>query len=401
MVVESLAKPPETKSDASEISLLLKSPHKAKTRKIFFAIHRWAGAIAAIYILIMSLTGVSLVFYDELNELLCPPPQIVARENQVTFTRIIENTKREFPGYNVTGVIVASERLRPTAVFAAKDGGEKISCEVDPYTGAVLGKKKQSEVLKFIRDLHFNLLAGKTGRMVNGVGAAALLLVSLTGVIVWWRGVSNWLAGFKMQLSGNLKRVNWNLHSALGAWVLPFLVLQSIGGFYFGFPQFFEQNLNRFAPVSAQKQLAEPDSDGDRSSTKAPATPPTIDQLVEIAKEQAKDSAFVERIAFPDKRRSSVRIWLKDSIDADTNAPRTQVFLAPKTGEVLAVSRSDQPPAGDQIIQWLLRFHFGTWFGITSKCAWLLVGLTPAILSLTGLYLFTQHLPRKTARTRN
>jgi uncharacterized iron-regulated membrane protein len=75
-------------------------------------------------------------------------------------------------------------------------------------------------------------------------------------------------------------------------------------------------------------------------------------------------------------------------METNENAPTTQVFMAPKTGQVLAVSTSEAPPTGDQIITWLIKLHFGTFAGTISKCAWLFVGLTPAILSLTGLFLF-------------
>jgi uncharacterized iron-regulated membrane protein len=371
--------------------LLLRNPQRSRLRKVVFILHKWIGAIVALYILVMSLTGVSLVFHDELSAWLCPNPAVEGRAERASFGKLIENTELGFPGYKVTGVIVAAEPLQPTSVFAAKGEGEKIHCQVDPYTGTLIGLKKESEVLKFLRELHFNLLNGKTGRAVNGIGAACLFALAVTGIIVWWRGLTNWMQGFRISFSGSLKRVNWSAHSALGAWILPFLLLQSISGFYFGFPTFFEQNLNVFAPVSNQKKIVEPDANEPASLSSAGGgtiTKPGIDKLIEIAQAQSRSRAVVERIAFPDKRRNSVRVWLKDSPVADANAPRTQVFLAPSTGQVLAVSTSESPPAGDQIIQWLLRFHFGTFFGTASKCAWLLVGLTPAVLATTGLFLF-------------
>ena len=40
--------------------------------------------------------------------------------------------------------------------------------------------------------LHENLLFGKTGRLVNGIGALFLTLVCLTGAVIWWPGIKNW-----------------------------------------------------------------------------------------------------------------------------------------------------------------------------------------------------------------
>jgi uncharacterized iron-regulated membrane protein len=409
MPVSSQTKPLEPNTLKTELNLLLKTPQRSRTRRLIFTIHRWVGAVVGLYLLLMSMTGVSLVFHDELSAWLCPSPVITFKSERMPLSQIIENSEKAYPLYKVTGLIMSHEKAHPMDVFMANQTDKKINLEVDPYTGRVLGVKKESEVLKFLQELHFNLLNGKTGRLVNGIGASCLFTLAVTGVVVWWRGVINWLAGFKIPLTGSLKRINSNLHSALGAWVLPMLLVWSISGFSFAFPEFFEQNLNMFFPVSSQKKLPEPDdaTDGTASPpasgelltsppasakllTSRTASPelPTVDRLVETAQASSKEKSFVERIAFPDKRRKSVRIWLSDEETTDVNAPRTQVFLNPASGKVLAVSTSEHPPTGDLIIQWLIRFHFGTFLGTISKSAWLVVGLAPATLAVTGLFLF-------------
>ena len=389
MPVESQPKQASERALGSELNLLLNSPQRSKFRKLIFTFHKWLGVIVALYFLLMSLTGVSLVFHDELSAWLCPSPAISVKADKQPFSVLVENSEREFPGYAVTGIIVSRQAAHPVDVFASNADGKKINCEVDPYTGKVLGLKQESAVLKFLRDLHFNLLNGKTGRMVNGIGASCLFTLIVTGVIVWWRGISNWLDGFRVRLNGSLKRVTWNLHSALGIWLLPILLVWSISGFYFGFPEFFEQNLNLVFPVSSQKKLAEPDEnkEPELNKTNKDSRIP-IDRFVMTAMASSKEREFVERIAYPDTRRKSVRIWLGDLKNDDANAARTQVFISPNSGKVLAVSTSEAPPAGDLIIQTLMKIHFGTIFGTVSKTAWLLVGLTPAILSVTGLFLF-------------
>src|SRR5881628_2791417 len=44
----------------------------------------------------------------------------------------------------------------------------------------------------WLLDLHDNLLAGETGRTVNGVGAFAILALASTGLVIWWPGVKTW-----------------------------------------------------------------------------------------------------------------------------------------------------------------------------------------------------------------
>ena len=49
-----------------------------------------------------------------------------------------------------------------------------------------------NDVVEWLVDLHENLLAGSTGRRVNGIGAAFLVLLCLTGAVVWWPGRKYW-----------------------------------------------------------------------------------------------------------------------------------------------------------------------------------------------------------------
>ncbi len=407
MVVEpQLVETMEDRRTQSEWTRLLRSPMQSRLREICFFVHRWVGAVLALYMLVISLSGVSLVFHDELSEWACPSPAVKVLSTKISFAKIIESSEAAYPGYKVTGLIVPDEESQPTDVFALKGDNERINCQVDPYSGTVLGLKSKNAFLETLRDLHFNLFAGKTGRMVNGAGGLLLAVLSLTGVVVWWRGVAKWLNGFKMSFRGSMKRVNWSIHSALGIWALPFLMLQATSAFYFGFPNFFEQNLNAIAPVSNQKKMKEPTTSeltsagisSEPSYSGPRRSEPDIDKLISIARQKAGFNSAVFRIAFPDKRRNSVRIWLKNSAETNENAPTTQVFMEPKSGQVLAVSTAEAPPAGDQIITWLIKLHFGTFAGTTSKCAWIFVGLTPAILSLTGLFLFAHGIAARRER---
>lgn len=404
---------PHAHSEDTGISLYLRTPFKSPTRKLIFTLHKWVGAIVALWLLSQSLTGVSLVFRDELEEILSPPPSVSVGEKRVTFETLIENTRKKYAGYKVTGFICPRSSNRPVQVFADNDKEKKLALNVDPYTGAILGPKKENEVLEFLADLHHNLLNGKTGRAINGIGASCLFALILTGMVIWWRGIKDGLSGFRVSFKGNFRRVNWNLNSAVGIWALPFLLIWSISGFYFGFTAFFEKSLNVVFPVSAQKQLIwerrlpagsglhnekiglednqaqinQAQITGNMAIAAIHGARPDLDKMVQTAIAATPREDFVERIAFPDKRRPTLRIWLCNSLSADANA-KTQVFLDPKTGEVVAVAPSNAAPTGDVILQCLTRLHFGNFWGLASKSIWIFIGLAPAIMAVSGLSLF-------------
>lgn len=373
---------------------------------MIFTLHKWVGAVVALWLLTMSLSGVSLVFRDELEELLCPPPTISVGEKRVEFEDFIENMQKKYNGYKVTGFICPRAASRPVQVFAVNDKDKKLSLNADPYTGEILGLRKENEVLEALADLHHNMFNGKTGRAANGIGALCLFALAVTGMIVWWRGIKDWATGFRFSFKGNFRRVNWNMHSAVGVWALPFLLIWSISGFYFGFTAFFEKSLNVVFPVSAQKEVAPPDEKIALEENNQPPSmaiaamhgaKPNLDKMVESAIAAVPREDYVERIAFPDKRRPTLRIWLCNSRSAEDET-KTQVFLDPKSGEVLAVAPSNAAPTGDVILQWLTKLHFGSFWGLASKSIWIFIGLAPAILAISGLSLFVHNITHRRAK---
>jgi uncharacterized iron-regulated membrane protein len=397
---------PQAHSQDSGMSLYLRTPFKSPTRKMIFTLHKWVGAVVALWLLTMSLSGVSLVFRDELEELLCPPPTISVGEKRVEFEDFIENMQKKYNGYKVTGFICPRAASRPVQIFAVNDKDKKLSLNADPYTGEILGLRKENEVLEALADLHHNMFNGKTGRAANGIGALCLFALAVTGMIVWWRGIKDWATGFRFSFKGNFRRVNWNMHSAVGVWALPFLLIWSISGFYFGFTAFFEKSLNVVFPVSAQKEVAPPDEKIALEENNQPPSmaiaamhgaKPNLDKMVESAIAAVPREDYVERIAFPDKRRPTLRIWLCNSRSAEDET-KTQVFLDPKSGEVLAVAPSNAAPTGDVILQWLTKLHFGSFWGLASKSIWIFIGLAPAILAISGLSLFVHNITHRRAK---
>jgi uncharacterized iron-regulated membrane protein len=91
--------------------------------------------------------------------------------------------------------------------------------------------------VEWVVDLHENLLSGKTGRLVNGIGSVCLAALCLTGAIIWWPGISNWRRSLIVNWRSHFGRFSWDLHSALGFWCFFFVLMWGISGFYFAFPQ--------------------------------------------------------------------------------------------------------------------------------------------------------------------
>jgi uncharacterized iron-regulated membrane protein len=115
---------------------------------------------------------------------------------------------------------------------------KRIECLFDPYTGADLGNRYSliERIFEWLADLHNDLLTGSTGRLVNGIGACFVTLLSLTGAIIWWPGIKNWRRSTGVKWKARFPRLNWDLHSAIGFWCWFFVLVWGVSGIYFCFP---------------------------------------------------------------------------------------------------------------------------------------------------------------------
>ena len=128
----------------------------------------------------------------------------------------------------------------PTASVDLERGGEKKDRLFDPYTGADLGDnftRGKSAVLWLVR-LHDELLLERLdGTWWNGVLSLVFTLVVLTGFVVWWPGVTRWTRSLRISTKSGWRRFNWDLHSALGFWLLLFMLMWGVSGWYLGMPE--------------------------------------------------------------------------------------------------------------------------------------------------------------------
>src|SRR5262252_8359129 len=110
-------------------------------------------------------------------------------------------------------------------------------------TGSVLVFRDQLSALmpiEWLAHVHASLLAGPSGHLVNALGALSLILLTLSGAVIWWPGRKHWRRSLKIEWRARFPRITWDAHSALGFWFLPFVGMWSVSGLYLAVPQFFD-----------------------------------------------------------------------------------------------------------------------------------------------------------------
>jgi uncharacterized iron-regulated membrane protein len=316
----------------------LRRPKSLWIRKALFQIHLWTGISLGAYVLVISLSGSAIVFRNDLYNALWPGPRMVAISGpRLTHDQLRDAARRAYPRYRVSWIWDAKRpnQAPNQAIEIWLDrNGHKKERLFDPYTGQDLGESRPYSIqfLAWLADLHINLLSGNTGRLVNGAGAIFVLILSVTGAVLWWPGIRGWRRGLLIRHTSNWKLFNWELHSVIGLWMLPFVFMFGLVGTYSSFPRPFQVLVNKIAPLDVYRLIPE-------ASLRMPP-----------------NSSFIP-------------------VGAQSGAPRPR-FIRPKLS------------TGDQIIRWFSYLHFGNFGGWPSKALWVVIGLAPAFLFVTGVLMW-------------
>jgi uncharacterized iron-regulated membrane protein len=228
-------------------------PREVWLRSALFQVHLWSGIAVGLYILMMSVTGSVLVYRNELYRAFTREPIISKGSGpRLTDDQLAEAAKHLYLGYRVVNIARALNLDEAVHVSLRRDGEIKKRL-FDPRSGSDLGDTVPTGFLLVseLLDLHDNLLAGSTGRKVNGAGAVALLALTGTGLSIWWPGVKKWRRSLTLRRGMGWKRLIWHLHSMIGFWSLGFMLVFGLSGAYLVFPDWFQDIADWLEPPTA------------------------------------------------------------------------------------------------------------------------------------------------------
>ena len=176
-------------------------------RRILVRIHTWIALGLGLYIVVLSVSGSAVVFRRELNQWLVPRAVASTDGVRLTGEALRAALRRAYPEHTVLEVREPPRPERP--VFVALDlDGTRMERLFDPYAARDLGDSFPATLrtVEWLVDLHDNLLAGQTGRLLNGIGGMFFLVLIVTGAWLWWPGAAcRWT--FRHPAVGLLRRM--------------------------------------------------------------------------------------------------------------------------------------------------------------------------------------------------
>jgi uncharacterized iron-regulated membrane protein len=361
-------------------------PQATWIRRALFQVHLWMGLMVAAYVCVIGVTGAALVFRPEMQKatfaaIFDPNRQPGAADAEAGM--IVANLQGAYPLYKLVGIDYPTAR-RGTYLSYLTKGNQLVTAFSDPVSGEVIGELPKTSWITRLQDLHFDLLGGSTGRLINGIAAFALVVMFATGLVIWWPGLSRWTRALLVDFSKPWPRINWELHGVVGVWPFALLMLWAVSGVEFAFPRQFRKALNAVLPLTVAHTP---------ESTPRPGPSLRTDELpglVENAR-QLVPGAKMGRIVMPSTPKAPIQLLMayKDHGDFD-RSDEVMLYFDQYSGKL--ITRQDTAlvamSAGDQVMKWMGPLHIGSFAGLGVKILWSVLALSFPVLAISGVIMW-------------
>lgn len=366
----------------------------SRLRRLWLDVHLWIGVGLLIAIIPLSTSGAILVWKDGLERLTHPEryavsgpdvrqaPSIYVQAAETAFKGQADFTQLRLPEKAGDPVVVVARLKEEDA-----SGGRlrNLNVWIDPPTGKVLGLADVSRALpQWLHRLHGSLFIPKVGpKFVGGLGWA-MFVSCATGLWLWWPRNGAVIKALRWRRGPSML---FNLHHMIGFWICLPLAVLSLTRVYISFPQ---TSRALFGVHQAEAGSSAPQ--GDRFAPPIPHPSLEIDAVLRSAQASTAGARIISISAPIIGNEPSWRIQI-----APPGEP------APTTLQIVDASGQIKPGqgptgGGDPLSRWMRNIHDGGDTGLIWQTIIVLGGVSPVILSITGLIMWLRR--RAMARRR-
>lgn len=357
----------------------------ARSRILLRQVHLWLGLGLGGLFALLAATGSALVFYIEIDTALHPavrrPVSMPALDwSSPAWDNALATGRSHwrdphgnwsFEATGEPGAIPAryypsdehGHHAERTMVWFSPDGARVLRAE--PWGGYLMS---------WLYELHMHLLAGEIGSQIVGWSGFAMLVLLVSGIVVWWpRGSWRKALAFKRH-AVPIRRLR-DLHKLAGVWSMGLLFILVGTGALLALPMVKTQLLT--ATITAPDKVPEPQSSASHGRQISIAT-------ALAAAHRAVPEARLAFIDVPGAGTKPFRVRVQLPGDPHRRFPSSFVFIDQYSGAVLAVHDVRRGNAATTTAKWIRVLHDGSIAGLATRILAVILGLVPLGLFVTG-----------------
>lgn len=359
----------------------------ARSVKWWALVHKWTSLICTLFLLMLCITGLPLIFHDEIDELFksdVSARDLPANTPQAPLSRLIEAARTRHPQRHIQVLGWDDDRANIVNVFMSKTpeappGERFLKLSFDSRTAELIGEDAQEggNLMRTIRIFHRDMLLGLPGELFLGFMGLLFVAALVSGVVLY--------APFMRRLRfGTVRRdgahrVKWlDLHNLAGAVTLVWLLAVGVTGVI---------NTISLPLFAAWRAEVMPELIAPHLGKPPLAGWADVDDVVAAARRALEDNTPTS-IIFPTVARFGTPrhfiVWTKGSTPI-TARLFTPAMLDAESGQ-LVTARG---------LPWYLRalqvsrpLHFGDYGGLPLKIIWALLDLAAIVVLASGIYIW-------------
>lgn len=350
-------------------------------------VHTWSSLVCTLFLLILCITGLPLVFHDELDDWLHPSPVAAGVDNVapvVPITAILERAKARYPDDGFSFLSFPDDEAVVTVGMLAHQGTAQESnhwLKFHPVTGVLLDDpmehgRRRVEFLDVMLTIHNSLVAGLPGTFVLTLMGLLFVAALVTGVVLYVPFMHR-LAFGTVRMARN-RRAGWlDLHNLLGIATLAWMAVVGITGVI--------NTLERplFAVWQARDLQAMLAGTG-RSVAQGNACTP--ERALAVA-DAGTPAGRRTSVLFPSERAHHPFHYLVWS-HGDTLVTKELLSAVLVSADTCTIDARAELPWYLRTLELSRPFHFGNYGGLTLKVLWALMDLVTIMVLVSGLIIW-------------
>lgn len=352
------------------------------SRKQLYDVHSWAGFVVGIALLIVCLSGAVAVFSPEIDRMANPalqvrPGQPVRIDADQALAALQATTPTNAKPAERLTLQLPSNRLPGLYGLMFETDAGFTYRYLDAANGS-LRPRRSNHVDNFLRHLHVRLLYD---RLPVGIVGAFMLISIVSGLMIY-KHILRDMFRMRWRRVGNVRVTFADFHKLVGFWALLFHITIATTGTWLALEAYLKPVING---VAGMEQPAR-----DQTVEKGLSSPRQIVQPIApmIRKAEAAIEDFEPSYAIIDKGGAYPTVRISGNVPGLVQENATHVLFDGRTGGIEKIYDVRQQAFWTQFRYALEPIHYGYYGGFWVKILCLIVGLMPAILSITGALLW-------------
>ena len=359
------------------------------TIRVWYLVHKWTSLICTLFLLMLCVTGLPLIFHDEIDALSGEPDSMAAggppsssdapglKSLDALLGTVLANAPGQVPVFmafdNDTPLMTITTAPQPDS-----SGADMTIHVLDRATGEVTGRESEEGVMHFLLQLHTDMFMGLPGMLFLGVMGFLFFIALLSGTVLYAPFMRKLDFGtLRVSRSRRLRQIDY--HNLLGIVALAWMGVVGLTGV-----------IN--AAATPLRQMWQMDELAEMTLAYAgqPPLPPSrygsIDKAM-AAVRAARPGNNPQFIAFPGGGFSSKHHY---AVFLQGTTKLTEHVLTPALvdGESGVLTDIRQMPWYMVALSYSQPLHFGDYGALPLKILWAILDLFTLYVLWTGLLLW-------------